>query len=413
MDSSRLTPSLGRTGWSDGLTDWALAGGLTLFGWIQLAFIPLFMARPRTPMPSGPAFPGPFFSFEVGHPTWAAFALVAAASLPLAWRRRFPVPVLLASVFFSGVYDLVRQPPVLIIIAPLIALYTVGTLLERRTTITATVLAVAFSLAISLPGAPASRVIAEAVRIAATFGLAAAVGDAARNRRAYVAEVEQRALEAERGREEEARRRVEEERLRIARELHDVTAHALSVIVVQAGAAEQVVERDPDAVRRALQAIRATSRSSLDELRAIVGVLRGGEDGVPMAPTGSIRRLKDLALSAEQAGISVSLDVDEVGDVPAYAEVSAYRLVQEALTNVIRHSQASRVDVRVRRMSDELTIEVTDDGVGATVPVDPPGHGIQGMRERVAALGGSFEVGPAPLGGFRVAISIPLVGGAQ
>ncbi|MDZ4168292.1 MAG: sensor histidine kinase [Coriobacteriia bacterium] len=395
------------------LSDWALAVAVLLFNWLQLAVIQIFLAG----APPGPGGPGPgdivvvapLFNTRVMAPTMLAFVLVAVACLPLVWRRRFPVSVVLISVVATSVYDLTRQPPILLMLAPLIALYTAGTFLERRRLVPLTVVAIAIALVTSLPGQPTGRVFAEAVRITALFAFAAAVGDATRNRRAYVAEVEQRALEAERSREENARRRVEEERLRIARELHDVTAHSLSIIAVQAGAATQVVESDPEGARQALEAIRATSKSALDELRAILGVMRGGEDEAPLAPAGSITRLGELTASVEQSGVSVDLKVGDVGDVPAYVEVSTYRIVQEALTNVVRHAGARLAVVAVDRSEDELTIVVTDDGVGASVS-DAAGHGITGMRERVAALGGAFSAGPAPGGGFRVTATIPLAG---
>jgi len=229
-----------------------------------------------------------------------------------------------------------------------------------------------------------------------------------------VAAVEQRAIDAERTREDEARRRVEEERLRIARELHDVTAHSLSIIALQAGAAEKAVYRDPDSAVAALKTIRATSKDSLDELRAMLGVLRGADEDAPLSPAGRLERLPELVAAVEQAGVRVTLDVvGDLGDIPAYAGVSAYRIVQEALTNVARHANASSARVAVGREGDELVLEIADDGRGATAQTVAEGHGIAGMRERVAALGGAFVAGPVAGGGFRVAARLPLAKGAQ
>lgn len=394
------------------LRDWALAAGLAAFGWLQLAFVPVFIAGPGRGAHRPEGLPVPFVSTPMSAPTWVAFALVALVSLPLAWRRRYPLAVLASTVVFAGLYDLLRQPPVLVTIAPLVALYTVGTLVSRRTLVRSALLSAAFTLAVSLPFQASGRIFAEAVRLAAMVAFAAALGDATRNRRAYVAEVEQRALEAERSREEEARQRVEEERLRIARELHDVTAHSLSIIAVQAGAAEKVVDRDPAAAKRALETIRATSKASLDELRAMLGVLRGKEDGAPLAPAGSIARLGELAAAVEQAGVRVELTVEDLGDVPAFAEVSSYRIVQEALTNVVRHARASVARVRLTRGDDALVIEIADDGAGA-IAGSLEGHGIAGMRERIAALGGEFFAGAQPGGGYLVRATIPLQGGAS
>jgi signal transduction histidine kinase len=388
--------------------------GLTVFGWLQLALIPLLFAPPNGLAGPGPGdfvVVAPFFSLELVAPTWTAYVLVACAFLPLALRRRYPATVLITAVSAAGIYTLTRQPPVLISLAPVIAVYTAGTVFERRKLVVLTLIAIAIALPTSLYAQPLDRRAAETARWVALFAAAAAAGDATRNRRAYVAEVEQRAIEAERTRDEEARRRVEEERLRIARELHDVTAHSLSIIAVQAGAAEQVVERDPLAAKRALEAIRSTSKSSLDELRAILGVLRGSDYAAPLAPTGSIARIPELAAAVEETGVRVDVVLDGVGEVPAYAEVSAYRIVQEALTNVVRHANATRADVRVGRENDRLIVEVLDDGSGdAQVKA---GHGLAGMRERAVALGGEFEAGPAPGGGFRVRAGIPLTGGAE
>jgi len=255
--------------------------------------------------------------------------------------------------------------------------------------------------------------IADAVSIATSFGVAAALGDATRSRRAYIAAVEQRAIDAERTREDEARRRVEEERLRIARELHDVTAHSLSIIALQAGAAEKAVRRDPDSAIAALHTIRVTSKDSLEELRAMLGVLRSADEDAPLSPAGRLERLPDLVAAVEQAGVHVTLEIaDDLGDVPAYADVSAYRIVQEAITNVVRHAQASSARVVVRREGEELVLEIADDGRDASAET-AEGHGIAGMRERVAALGGTFEAGPVAGGGFLVVARLPLARGAQ
>lgn len=390
-----------------------LALGLTLFGWFQLALVPFFLGGPdRAGHGPGGAVPPPFVELPRSGPTWIAFALVALATLPLIWRRKFPLPVLIVTVIVASTYDMLRQPPVMVSLAPLIALYTVATLVERRQLVRIAIATTVFALASALSFQSSGRWFAEAIRVTAMFAFAAALGDATRNRRAYVAEVEQRALEAERSRDEEARRRVEEERLRIARELHDVTAHSLSIIAVQAGAAEKVVDRDPDAAKRALKTIRTTSKSSLDELRAILGVLRGADDAAPLAPAGSIARLSELASTVEEAGVSVELRIGELGDVPAFAEVSVYRIVQEALTNVVRHSGATLATVSLERGPDELVLEVVDDGTGGPGGGEQ-GHGIAGMRERIAALGGEFSAGPVPGGGFRVHATIPLQGGAS
>lgn len=307
--------------------------------------------------------------------------------------------------------EYLHAPPSMVFIAPLIALYTVGTLRDRRTLVIATALASIVLLAVQLPAFSDTRFWAEFVRIISMLGVAAAVGDATRNRRAYVAEVEQRAIEAERSRDEEARRRVDEERLRIARELHDVTAHSLSIIAVQSGAASHVLDSDPAEARRALEAIRSTSKDALDELRAMLGVLRSVDDpGAPLAPVPGLARIDELVGPMQDAGITVKLVVDgDVGGIPALVDASAYRIVQEALTNVVRHAGPCELLVAIRRNADALEIEVADTGRGVETDTSG-GHGLAGMRERAFALGGTFQAGPADSGGFRVLARLPLAG---
>ena len=299
--------------------------------------------------------------------------------------------------------------------APVVALYMVGTVRDRRTVWTAYAVATVFTLAVTVHPFTGASWIGDAISITALFAVAASLGDATRSRRAYIAAIEQRALDAERTREDEARRRVEEERLRIARELHDVTAHSLSIIALQAGAAEKAVRRDPDGAIAALRTIRVTSKDSLDELRAMLGVLRTAGEDAPLSPAGRLETLPELVRTVEAAGVHVTLDVaDDLGDVPAYVDVSAYRIVQEAITNIVRHAQASTARVLVRREGDELTLEIADDGRATSAAVFSEGHGIRGMRERVAALSGTFEAGPVQGGGFRVVARLPLlVKGAQ
>jgi signal transduction histidine kinase len=253
---------------------------------------------------------------------------------------------------------------------------------------------------------------ADLVRTAALLMVAGAIGDAARNRRAYVVEVERRAAEAELTREEEARRRVDDERLRIARELHDITAHSLSIVAVQSGVALHVLDTDPEAARTALTAIRETSRASLQELRAMLGVLRGTGDaaeGAPLAPTPGLARIEDLAAPLRDAGFTVDVVAPPAGEpLPAIVDASAYRIVQEALTNVLRHAGSATVRIAVARDADTLSVEVLDDGAGAADAALTEGHGIAGMRERALALGGTFSAAPRDGGGWRVAATLPL-----
>ncbi len=411
-----LTAPTSRPGsWLARIPVWAqdLAGAvaLTLAGWA-------FLFGQRALFERGPNHGGlPPDAFPVDRPTPqlppSVFAMTAVSFMPLALRRRFPLSVLLVTSIAAAATQLMRLPPSLVFLAPLIALYTVGTLRERRVLVTAALVSATIALSVSLPEFGDTRFWAEFARIVAFYGVAAALGDATRNRRAYVAEVEQRALEAERTRDEEARRRVDEERLRIARELHDVTAHSLSIIAVQSGAAAHVIDSNPAEARRSLEAIRRTSKEALDELRAMLGVLRATEEqpDAPLAPVPGLARLGELVVPLTDAGLTVHTDIDgDLGDVPAVVEFSAYRIVQEALTNVVRHAGVCSVWVDVLREGDVLALSVEDDGATPDVARHAEGHGLAGMRERTTALGGVFEAGPRDGGGFRVSARLPLSG---
>lgn len=400
------TPFMARPTSRELLLDAAIAVGLTLFAASLMTVSHPFAGLRGGPIPV-PQRGGPEF---LRHgPTLMSYLLVALSFLPLALRRVAPVAVLVVTTLAVGVYQVLPNPPSLVLIGLLIALYTAGTLMDRTRLAIWSGASIAVVLATSAPEMSSPMFLADIARNLAVLLTAVLLGDATRNRRAYVAEVERRAAEAERTREEEARRQVDEERLRIARELHDVTAHSLSVIAVQSGAAAHVIDRDPAEARRSLVAIRETSREALQELRAMLGVLRGAEESAPLTPTGGVARIAELVRPLEEAGHAVACSVTgDVGDLPALVDASAFRIVQEALTNVLRHAPGAAVTVAVRLEDDTLVLEVANDG--GPVEARDEGHGIAGMRERVAALGGSFEAGPRPGGGWRVAASLPVPG---
>jgi signal transduction histidine kinase len=232
-----------------------------------------------------------------------------------------------------------------------------------------------------------------------------AVGELARVAR-------ERATEAERTRAEERRRQASDERLRIARELHDVLAHNISLINVRAGVALHLMDDDPEQVRAALVAIKEASRDTLREVRATLGVLRAVDEDAPRAPTAGLAGLPELADQVRAAGLPVRTEVaGEPRTLPAPVDLAAFRIVQEALTNVRRHAGRASATVLVGYGDGELTVRVDDDGTG-TAPAGPPepggGNGIPGMRERAAALGGTLTAGPRPGGGFRVEAHLPL-----
>jgi signal transduction histidine kinase len=226
--------------------------------------------------------------------------------------------------------------------------------------------------------------------------------DVTRTRRLRIEALEARAELAE----QETLRRVAEERLRISREVHDVVGHGLATITLRAGVADRVADRDPAEVRAALRAIRLLSRESLGELGALLGILRADGERVP-----DLDALPRLVDGLREAGLAVELELEQVAGngVPEVVGAAGYRIVQEALTNVARHAgPGARAHVRLARHDGLVEVEVRDDGRGARAPVRP-GGGLTGMRERAAALGGRFEAGDAPDGGFRVWASLPLV----
>jgi signal transduction histidine kinase len=240
------------------------------------------------------------------------------------------------------------------------------------------------------------------------------LGQFAHNYRAYAARLEERTAELERAREALARRAVTEERLRLARELHDVVTHAMSVITAQSGVGAHVATTQPKEARRSLAAIEATSRAALTELRRLLGVLRQEDEPQGnLAPVPGLADLEVLLGEVAKAGLAAKLQVEGTpSPLPAGVDLSAYRIVQEALTNVAKHAGPARAQVIISYRDQDVLVEVTDDGRGAVTSASDgragTGHGLTGMRERVAAFNGDLEVGPRPDGGFRVAARLPI-----
>ncbi|MFI0728557.1 sensor histidine kinase [Streptomyces sp. NPDC021225] len=355
------------------------------------------------------------------HPIGPLFVLLAAlAGAALVLRRRFPIGVL----GFTGAITMVEivtsqdgPPRTSIVFGAVVALCTVAAGTDRPTTLRVGLATVALLTGAAMLFGVHPWYAQENFAVLAWTGLAAAAGDAVRSRRAYIAAIEERAVRAERTREEEARRRVAEERLRIARELHDVVAHHIALVNVQAGVASHVMDSRPDQAKQALAHVREASRSALDELRATVGLLRQyGDPAAPTEPAPGLAVLDQLVEGFVRAGLRVEVEAvsrDGLGPLAASADLTAYRIVQEALTNVHKHAGPdAKAQVRIVRTSAVLLITVDDDGPCAEeLPAaEEPGggHGLIGMRERVAALGGSCEAGPRPQGGFRVRARLPL-----
>ena len=340
-------------------------------------------------------------------------ALLAAGPAFLIARHRYPGGVLVAVFGTTLLYWLLGYPKGPIFLALLVAFFTAMRHGRRLTSwIVLGVGYVSFLWLDSLVGVDDPPSLAEALGLAAWLLVLGAVAEWMRVRREYVRAVEQRAIEAERTREEEARRRATEERLRIARELHDVLAHNISLINVQAGVALHLMDERPEQARTALSAIKDASGEVLRELRSTLGVLRQVDEQAPLEPSTGLARLDDVIARAEAAGLRVKQDIEgQPRPLPAGVDLAAFRIVQEALTNVARHAGPATATVRLSYEDRDLTVQVDDDGRGSATRRDSGGGaGILGMRERTAALGGEFEAGPKPEGGFRVRARLPLDG---
>jgi signal transduction histidine kinase len=331
---------------------------------------------------------------------WTSTALVAVACLALVWRRAQPVAVLLVVMASTVADTAVTGWESRCIPALLVAVYSVAVQTNRRTAALAAAMSAGFLL---LPTFVATdRLLSRdaAYALASFCALAAAIGDSVRHQRAAVSAAEARAAAAEATREEEARRRVVEERLRIARELHDAVAHHVSVVNVQAGVASHLLEADPAAARAALGHVRTAGRQVIEEMRAMVGLLRTDDQvHVVEPPTPGLGQIADLLGWARAAGLAVELD-DQVGarEVPVAVGLTAYRVVQESLTNAARHGTGT-ARVTLRGDADALHVEVANPVAGprgAAVPTPAAGggtgHGLVGMRERVHAVGGTLAV---------------------
>nr|WP_092530386.1 sensor histidine kinase [Amycolatopsis arida] len=336
--------------------------------------------------------------FRRKHPLWAGYAALLTGAVHAALELGF------ASVFTSGiaVYSVVvyaRRRPAALFVTVVLVVSAVHLLLQFR-----------------------EDWLALAISTVLLIAFCWLLGEFVGARRAYQAEVEARLHLLETERDQATRIAVAEERGRIARELHDVVAHAVSVIVVQADGASYTLRSDPDVAERAVRTISATGRAALAELRRLLEVLRddgsGDSGGQPRVPQPGADALAELADRVRAAGLPVRLDVDgDLGDLPAGVSLGIYRIVQESLTNTLKHAgRDAATTVRVCRRDDVVEVDVSDDGAGrarALVPEGatavPGGNGLIGMRERANVLGGTLDVGPAPGGGWRVRASLPLV----
>jgi signal transduction histidine kinase len=360
-----------------------------------------------------------------GHPavrdaSWAAFLIVAIAALSLVWRRRFPLAVLGVSLTCVAVYSSIGYVNGTALLDVMVALYTVATIMPSRATLAAGFATLVVLLVATAVNNPFGTLGGGLILIPAEVVAAVSIGLAVGNRRQYLRAVEARADQAERTREEEAARRVDAERLRIARELHDAVAHTLSMINVQAGAAAHVARDHPEQAAAALEAIRLASKEGLREMRSIVNVLRQSDEAEETQPAPGLAMLDDLMATTNRAGLNTTLRVAGIPRrLTATVDLAAYRIIQESLTNTIRHAGPASATVSMAWGDDRLGLEIRDTGRGASanggatdVSVSGAGHGLVGMRERALAVGGTFEAGSSPDGGFAVRAELPLDGAA-
>jgi signal transduction histidine kinase len=346
-------------------------------------------------------------------PANLGYLLLAISGLVLLVRRRWPVTVFATTVACSLVYYAAHYPDGPGWIGLFIAIYTLAAQGDGHRSLHLLVagkvaLIVGWLLTAEL------RPLNEAGWVFFRIGAAimvAALGESVRSRRALMAEAMERAERAEQTKEEEARRRVDAERLRIAREVHDTVAHAIAVINVQAGVTAHVLDKRPQQARETLLVIEQTSARALGELRATLGVLRGAADDDRRAPTPGLAQVEELTGLAREAGLDVEVEVaSQPRELPSAVDQAAYRILQESITNAIRHAGPARVAILLSYRPSELELQVNDDGrgPGEAAGRDAGGRGIVGMRERAALLGGELTAGPRLGGGFQVWARLPL-----
>ena len=344
--------------------------------------------------------------------------VLLALVIALAFRRRYPVAAFITGIVVGLVQILVGIRPNVIDVAIVILLYTLAAYRPRRLSVPGLGVcligsAVAITVWRPITTSLLDWVITGAIIFAGPSLIAWVVGDSMRYRRAYYAALEDRAARLERERDAQAQIAAAAERARIARELHDVVAHNVSVMVVQADGASYALDRSPERARQALAAISSTGRQALSEMRRMLGVLRSDDGETGVAPLPGIAQLGELLDQTRATGLAVSFTVEGVpAPLPGGLALAAYRIVQESLTNTRKHGgPAASAQVLLRYCEDVLVLQITDDGFGAAASADGGGHGLTGMRERVALYNGTLQAGPLPGGGYQVTARLPVVRG--
>ncbi|WP_367047040.1 sensor histidine kinase [Streptomyces sp. Je 1-332] len=390
MTTSRMSPGRIRRPWPPQLTDVAVAAVVGLLTGLDAAV-------------NGPGHR------QADWLTWTLFAVSVAALLV---RSRWPVAVTVVTGAACAGWALHGHIGELLNLPVMVALYALAVEGNRRRTLRTAGVAALVSGAVSVvagkdvaqpQGAPLLEMLWPLVPLL--------LGEVVRGRRELLKEYADRAERAEADREREARRKVDQERVRVARELHDVIAHTVSAMTVQAGLALDALDSRPEVARTAMRQVRTSGKEAVRELRATVGVLREGRHTASVDPAPRLAQLDELVETARGAGLRVSLHADTGGrELPRLVELAAYRIVQEALTNVIKHASARHVAVSVAVTGECLAVEITDDGPGTSGGAGE-GYGLIGMRERATAMGGGVEAGPLRGGGWRVRGTLPVEGG--
>jgi signal transduction histidine kinase len=349
-----------------------------------------------------------------GTPGWPALVLAVAAGGSLVPRRAAPLAVLATTLATTVAIVALDNDPAGVSV--LIALYTTAALCERRVSLAALVVTAAIATPVSAatadaPGRETSATFGAIIVVVLLIGIWA-LGAYSQTQRRYRRELQERAASAEREREQLARIAVHEERASIARELHDIVAHSVSVMLVGVRGARDALSTSPEAAEETLARVERSGEQSLAELRRILALLREPAQRAESRPQPSLAELNELVASYRAAGLAVRLEViGEPTPLPGGVELSVYRIVQEALTNALKHADPTTVTVTLGYRDARLELEVVDDGT-PTGAAATAGQGLVGMRERVALLGGELETGPREGGGFRVAVRLPVGGDA-
>ncbi|MFD4001800.1 sensor histidine kinase [Streptomyces rubiginosohelvolus] len=361
--------------------------------------------------------------YDAGREEIVAVPVALGFSTVVALRRKAPEKMLLLAILVGVVQLVFNVRPGVGNFAMLVITYTVATVGERWASRLALIGSLSAAALSQLrweaePGGSWVQVIFVTVIMTVPFVLAWVLGDSLRTRRAYFDQLEERAARLEREREAQSKVAVAAERARIARELHDVVAHNVSVMVVQADGAAYVMDAAPDQAKQALETISGTGRQALAEMRRLLGVLRTGDapESGEYVPQPDVEQIEDLVAQVRQTGLEVDFKVEGTPrPLPSGVELTAYRVVQEALTNTRKHGGPDAgASVRLVYFDDGLGLLIEDDGRGAAHELyedggaDGAGHGMIGMRERVGMVGGTLDAGPRPGGGFRISALLPL-----